>query len=118
MPDPRPARFDPALDRILDRVYGLEFATAKGRGGNLILPDAIKNRAREDVAALEFALDGLRQLRERSQGLTSMREEISYLQDQILVLRQLCEEIARLRAELAMPPPLRSEQAQPARPAN
>jgi hypothetical protein len=120
MPDPRQHRsFDPGLDRILDRVYGLEFATGSGRSDRLIVADAAMARARQDVAALESALDGLRQLRERSQGLTSMREEITYLQEQIVILKQLCEEIGRLRAELAMPPPTAQDQGpDPAHPAN
>jgi hypothetical protein len=99
------SRFDPALDRILDRVYGLEFAGGRGRSEKLILADAAMERARRDMSALESALDGLRKLRECSQGLTAMREEITYLQHQILALQRLCAEIGRLRAALAMPLP-------------
>jgi hypothetical protein len=95
--------FNPELARILDRVYGVDVTAGAHREESLIAADRFRMRRQRDAEALEEALEGLRQLRERSQGLSGIKEEIDYLRGQILTLRALGDEIARLRAELARP---------------
>ena len=96
--------FNPELARILDRVYGMDVTAGAHREESLIAADRFRMRRQRDAEALEEALEGLRQLRERSQGLSGIKEEIDYLRGQIVTLRALGDEIARLRAELARPP--------------
>ncbi len=95
--------FNPELTRILDRVYGKDSTKGAHREENLVKAAAIRTRRRRDAKALEDALEGLRQLRERSQGLSELKDEIEYLRREIEALRALDQEIARLRAELARP---------------
>lgn len=96
--------FDPDLDRILDRVYQVDFGSAQARVDARLSEESTRNQSRADLAALEAALDGLRALRERGEGVAWMRDEIAYLQEQIQALKDLCEQIGKLRAELAAPP--------------
>lgn len=96
--------FNPDLTRILNRVYGANVTAGAHREETLIAADQSRVRRQRDAEALEEALEGLRQLRERSQGKSGVKEEIDYLQGQIETLRALGDEIARLRAELARPP--------------
>lgn len=94
--------FNPELTRILDRVYGVHLVDGVDRVANPIKADLSRLRRRRGAEALERALDDLRQLRERTQGM-ALKDELDYLHHQIVELRALGEEITRLRLELAAP---------------
>lgn len=96
--------FNPELTRILDRVYGVRLVDGVDRAANPIKADLSRLRRQRGAEALERALDDLRQLRERSQGMASLKDELNYLHNQIVELKALGEEITRLRLELAAPP--------------
>jgi chromosome segregation ATPase len=98
-----PEPFNPALTRILDRVYGVQLADGVSRTSSPIKADLTRVRRQRGVEALERALDDLRQVRERSQGITALKDEVTYLHDQIAELKALGEEITRLRLQLADP---------------
>jgi hypothetical protein len=95
--------FNPELSRILDRVYGVHLVDGIGREASAITTDLSRLRRREGAEALERALDGLRQVRERSQGVTALKDELAYLHNQITELQALGEEITRLRLQLGEP---------------
>lgn len=97
--------FNPELTRILDRVYGVHLVDGIDRGAKPIKADLTRLRRLRGAEALERALDDLRQVRERSQGVTALKDELSYLHDQIAELKALGEEITRLRQQLAEPDP-------------
>jgi hypothetical protein len=96
------------MSPIFNRVYKIEFDAHPGKEDARIARELTRYRCREDAKALADALEGLRDLRERSQGLTALRDEIDYLREQVLALRYLNAQITVLRLELARPPvPLR-----------
>ena len=101
-----PEPFNPELTRILDRVYGVNLVDGVDRAAKPIKADIGRLRRQRSVEALERALEDLRQVRERSQGMAALKDELSYLQDQIEELKALGDEISRLRLELgeASPP--------------
>jgi len=98
-----PEPFNPELTRILDRVYGVHLVDGIERAASPIKADLSRLRRQRGVEALERALDDLRQLRERSQGATAIKDELDYLHSQIVELRALGEQISRLRLQLAEP---------------
>lgn len=99
-----PEPFNPELTRILDRVYGVHLVDGVERGANPIKADLSRLRRQRGVEALERALGDLRQLRERSQGMTALKDELADLHSQVVELRALSEEITRLRRQLAVHP--------------
>lgn len=92
--------FNPELTRILDRVYGVHLVDGVDRASKPIKADLTRLRRQRGAEALERALDDLRQARERSQGVTALKDELSCLHDQIAELKALGEEITRLRLQL------------------
>ncbi|MGE5153812.1 MAG: hypothetical protein ACM3ST_07330 [Bdellovibrio bacteriovorus] len=99
-----PEPFNPELTRILDRVYGFRLVDGVDRTASPIQADLSRLRRQRSVEALERALDDLRQVRERSQGMAAIRDELDYLHSQLVELKALGEEISRLRLQLAKPP--------------
>ena len=100
-----PEPFNPELTRILDRVYGVHLVAGVDRAAIPIKADLGRLRRRQGVEALERALEDLRQVRERSEGIADMKDELSYLQAQIVELKALGDEITRLRTQIAEPKP-------------
>lgn len=98
-----PEPFNPELTRILDRVYGVQLVAGVDRAANPLKADSSRLRRRRGAEALERALEDLRQVRERSEGIGVMKDELTYLQSQIVELKALGDEITRLRARLAEP---------------
>lgn len=95
--------FNPELSRILDRVYGVHLVDGLDRVGSPIKSDLGRLRRRQGAEALERALEDLRQIRERSQGVSALKDELTFLHDQISELKALGEEITRLRSRLGEP---------------
>jgi DNA-binding FrmR family transcriptional regulator len=100
----QPEPFNPELTRILDRVYGVHLVDGIDRAASPIKADLSRLRRQRGVEALERALDDLRQVRDRSQGMAAIKDELDFLHTQIVELKALGEEINRLRMQLAKPP--------------
>lgn len=97
----RSQHFDHDLDEILDRVYRDQ---ARARPA----PDAKVSKRRQSVERreqgsleLKQALADLRGRREQSQSTLRMKEEVTYLQNQIKILQSLGAQIDTLREKLA-----------------
>ncbi|MTW21534.1 hypothetical protein [Allochromatium palmeri] len=93
-------QFDSDLDAILDRVYGNKSDSTFDRSRTAI-PQAFK-RNEQGSKELKDALTELRNRRERAQGSMRMQEEIDYLREQIDALRDLSNEIDRLRQHIGV----------------
>lgn len=91
--------FDHDLNQILDRIYGSSSNRSDLDTSASDLRRLIQRRERDSLE-LKQALNELRGLRERSQGVMRMKEELSYLQDQIHRLHELGNEINSLRHKL------------------
>jgi hypothetical protein len=71
-----PEPFKPELTRILDRVCGVHLLDGVDRAAGPIKADRSRLRRRRGAEALERALDDLRQLPERTQGMASLKDEL------------------------------------------
>ncbi len=90
--------FDSDLDAILNRVYGSSSDAARDRGPAAIpLPFVSHDQGSVE---LKQALAELRDRREKAQGAMRMKAEVQYLQEQIKILKNLGEEIDRLRRQV------------------
>lgn len=104
--------FDRDLGRILDRVYGLAPNGGVEKEVTRFERTLERDRHRRDAELLDQALERLRFLREQSQGISAMREEIDYLHKEILRLRGLGEQISLLRMQLAQEAPGKAVRAE------
>jgi len=95
-----PEPFNPELTRILDRVYGVHLVDGVDRAANPIKTDIGRLRRRRGAEALERALEDLRQVRERTEGMATMKDELAFLHGRIAELKALGDEITRLRLQL------------------
>ena len=91
------AQFDSDLDAILDRVYGNKPDAALDLPRVVIPPTFVRND--QGSKELKEALSDLRYRRERAQSTMRMQEEIDFLRNQINTLRDLGDQIERLRLE-------------------
>lgn len=96
-------QFDSDLDAILDRVYGKHADSTFDRARTIVPQPFTRND--QGSKELQEALADLRNRRERAQGsmrLLRMQDEIDYLRRQIGVLRELGDQIDRLRHRIAV----------------
>lgn len=91
-------QFDSDLDAILDRVYGNK-PDAPVDIPRAVIPQTF---VRNDQGSKELkeALSDLRSRRERAQSTMRLQEEIDYLRTQINTLRDLGDQIERLRLDV------------------
>jgi hypothetical protein len=93
--------FDRDLDMILDRVYRANPNASADINSNAMATHQLLMRREQDSIELKQALAELRGMREKSQSMLRLKEEVDYLQDQIEQLKTLGEQIVALRKQLA-----------------
>lgn len=93
--------FDHDLDAILDRVYSPSSKARSALENDETAMRRLLARREQGSQELKQALAELRDRREKSQSVMRMKEEMTYLQDQIRKLKQLSDEIATLRQRLS-----------------
>lgn len=96
-----PNNFDRDLDIILDRVYRSDSNTRIDLDNNAVTMHRLLMRREQGSNELKQALVELRGIREKSQSMLRLKEEVDYLQDQIEQLRILGEQIVILRKQLS-----------------
>ena len=86
---------------ILDRVYRANPNASADINSNAMATHQLLMRREQDSIELKQALAELRGMREKSQSMLRLKEEVDYLQDQIEQLKTLGEQIVALRKQLA-----------------
>ncbi|WP_157174417.1 hypothetical protein [Thiocystis violascens] len=93
--------FDRDLDVILDRIYRSDPSTRTDIASNSVTPRKVLMRREQGSTELKQALAELRGMREKSQSMQRLKEEVDYLQDQIDQMKTLGERIVALRKQLS-----------------
>ena len=94
------AHFDRDLDEILNRVYGSGSNAQSMPDRNVAILRQHVVRREQGSQELKQALADLRDRREKSQTVMRMKEEVDFLQGEILRLRELGAQITALREKL------------------
>jgi uncharacterized protein Yka (UPF0111/DUF47 family) len=91
--------FDRDLEKILDRVYRSDPNSRSDLDSSATMRQLLMRREKGS-SELKQALAELRGMREKSQSVLRLKEEVDYLQDQIDQLKVLGDQIAALKQQL------------------